>query len=57
MSTAWLVVMDRGGIFGCWADEDRARADEAARNIGGLLIELPVTADYRTDPAEETPQP
>lgn len=46
---AWLVVMDRGGIFGCWLDEQRAH--EAAKAIGGVAVMLPVAADYRPAPA------
>jgi hypothetical protein len=42
----WLVAMDRGGIFGAWLDEDRAT--EAARAIEGVMVRLPIAADYRT---------
>lgn len=48
----WLVVMDRGGLFGVWPDE--ARADEAARNVNGVLVRVPVVADYR-EPEPEAP--
>lgn len=44
----WLVVMDRGGLFGAWVGdgaEDRAR--EAAKATGSVLVRLPVTEDYR----------
>lgn len=41
----YIVVMDRGGIFGAWFDE--ARATEAAQNIGGVVCEVPITADFR----------
>lgn len=34
-----------------WVDVDRHRADEYARNTGGLLVAVPVIADYRADDA------
>lgn len=39
------MIMDRGGIFG--AELDASRALEAARNIGGVVCTLPITADFR----------
>lgn len=42
----YLVVMDRGGLFGAFLDFDRAR--EAARNINGVLVALPIAEDYRS---------
>lgn len=41
----YLVVMDRGGVFGAYLDFDRAR--EAASNIRGVLVILPIIEDYR----------
>ena len=46
---AWLVVMDQDGIFGCWLDQSRAH--EAAKAIGGVVVALPIAADYRPAPA------
>jgi hypothetical protein len=42
---AWAVVMTRGGWFGVYLDRDRAL--EAARNVDGVLVQLPVIADFR----------
>lgn len=45
----YLVVMDTGGLFGTYLDRDRAfRSAEA---VGGVVAELPITADYRPAPA------
>lgn len=41
----WLVAMPQGGLFGVYLD--RGRADQAARNIQGVLVQLPTVADYR----------
>jgi hypothetical protein len=45
----YLVIQDRGGIFGAYLDAYRAM--EAARNIGGVVCTLPIAADFR--PASE----
>jgi hypothetical protein len=42
---AYLVIMDRGGMFGVWFDSSRAL--EAARNIGGVVCTVPIAADFR----------
>lgn len=42
----YLAVNDR--MIG-WVDTNRDRADEYARNTGGVLVALPVLADYRTN--------
>jgi hypothetical protein len=47
LPSVYLVVMDRGGIFGVWLDVERAR--EAAVNIGGVLAVLPLVEDYRNE--------
>jgi hypothetical protein len=41
----YLVVMDRGGIFGAWFDSGRAL--EAARNIKGVVCTVPIATDFR----------
>lgn len=41
----YLVVMDRGGIFGAYLERDRA--EETARAIEAVVAEVPVIADYR----------
>lgn len=45
-ASAYLVISDR--VMG-WVDVDRDRADEYARNVGGVLVQVPVIADYRPD--------
>jgi hypothetical protein len=42
--TAWLVI-NGGGIFGVFTDEAEAR--RIAEAIHGLLVRVPVDADYR----------
>ena len=44
----YIVVMDRGGIFGAWLEG--ARAIEAARNIEGVVCSVPIMADFRKPP-------
>ena len=41
---AFLVVEDRQ--IG-WAGLDGVRADEYARNVGGVVVRVPIVADYR----------
>ncbi|WP_242890202.1 hypothetical protein [Actinomadura litoris] len=40
------LVIDSPGIVGAYVDNPE-RADEHARNIGGVVVELPVTGDHR----------
>jgi len=47
----YLVVLDRGGLFGAYLD--RERAHEAARHTHSVVVALPVEADYRTDVPKE----
>ncbi len=43
---AWLVLLDRGGLFAAYLDEQRAR--RAAEDVDGILVgPLPIAADYR----------
>lgn len=42
----YLVVLDRGGLFGAYVDQ--GVADRAARAAGALVAAVPVIADYRT---------
>ncbi|MFI2664160.1 DnaB-like helicase N-terminal domain-containing protein [Micromonospora carbonacea] len=46
---AVYLAVDDNGIG--WAGLDRQRADERASNAGGVLVALPVIADYRTPQA------
>jgi hypothetical protein len=41
----FLVFMNDGQLFGSYLD--RTRAHEAAENITGVVVELPITSDYR----------
>jgi hypothetical protein len=50
---AYLVVQDRGGIFGAYLDSSTAH--EAARHTGSVVVALPIEADYR--PHTEKGQP
>ncbi len=45
LPTVYLVVMDRGGIFGAFLDDKRAM--EAAEAIEGVVAPVPAIADYR----------
>ncbi len=50
--SAWLVLLDRGGLFAAHLDEQRAR--RAAEDVDGILVgPLPVAADYRPTPEDE----
>lgn len=40
-----LVIMNHGGLFGAMFDEVMAR--ETAQAIGGVVVSVPITADYR----------
>lgn len=42
---AYLVVMDRGGLFGVYFSEHTA--SEVAESIQGAVIALPITEDHR----------
>lgn len=42
----YLVVMDRGGLFGTYLE--RERAEQVAQNIDAVVAAVPVLADYRT---------
>jgi hypothetical protein len=46
--TVYLVIMDRGGIFGAYLDGDRAH--QAAKSTASVVVELPISADYRVAP-------
>lgn len=46
--SVYLVVQDRGGIFGAYLD--REAADQAAQAIGGVIAALPILLDYRIPP-------
>lgn len=46
--TAFLVLIDPGGLFGCFFDRDRAARQAEA--VEGVLLEVPVIADYRKWP-------
>lgn len=51
-SAAYLVLQDTGQIF--VGSFGHGRASEAARNIGGAVVALPVIEDYRnTDQRED----
>lgn len=41
----FLVVMDRGGIYGAYFDQ--SRADLMARSIEGVVAKVPIVADHR----------
>lgn len=41
----YLVVMDRGGLFGAYLEQERA--EQAAQAIGAVVAAVPVLADYR----------
>jgi len=41
----YFVVMDRGGLFGAWLEQERA--EQAAQAIGAVVASVPVLADYR----------
>lgn len=41
----YLVVMDRGGLFGAYLQ--RERAEESAKAIEAVVAAVPVLADYR----------
>lgn len=43
--TVYLVVMDRGGLFGAYFNEHRA--GEVAESIQGAVAALPLTEDHR----------
>lgn len=43
--SVYLVVLDRGGLFGAWLDQDRAH--QAARAVEGVVVPL---AGYRLEP-------
>jgi len=47
--SVYLVVQQRGGIFGAYLDGESA--DQAAQAIGGVIVSLPILLDYRTPPA------
>jgi hypothetical protein len=40
------LVVTEAGLFGTYFDEDRAHA--RARDVAGVVVSLPVTADYRS---------
>lgn len=42
---AYLVVMDRGGLFGAYLE--RESADKTAQAIGAVVVAVPIVADYR----------
>lgn len=42
---AYLVVIDRGGIIGAYLD--KAIATERARQVDGVVVEVPIVVDYR----------
>jgi hypothetical protein len=42
---AYLVVMDRGGLFGAYLEHESA--DKAAQAIGAVVVTAPIIADYR----------
>lgn len=44
MTTVWLVI-NKGGVFGIYTDEDEAR--KVAEATASLLTHVPVDADYR----------
>lgn len=41
----FLVFMNDGPLFGSFFDRDRAH--ELAENITGVVVELPISSDYR----------
>lgn len=43
--TVYLVVMDRGGLFGAYFNEHAA--DEVAESIQGAVAALPILVDHR----------
>lgn len=45
LGNAYLVIMDRGGVFGAYLSEDKAI--EQATAIDGVVVEVPVVADFR----------
>lgn len=45
-----LVVDPVAGILSTWVDNPD-RAEEFARNVDGVVVELPVVADYRAEEA------
>lgn len=42
---AYLVLLDQGGIFGAYTDEEAAR--KRAQAIEGVVLAAPIIADYR----------
>lgn len=47
-STAYLVIYDRGGIASALVGDDAERlAHEMAKAAQGVVVELPITMDYR----------
>ena len=50
-----LVVDPCGGITGAWVDNDE-RAHEFARNTGGVVVELPITADHQGEATAMEPE-
>ena len=51
MTVLYVVAVEPGGLWGAWLD--KTFAHETARSIGGVVVELPVTADYRPPPATQ----
>lgn len=49
----YLVVLDRGGIFGAWCDQERALG--AARDVEGVVCALPILADFRPEASMPAP--
>ena len=41
----WLVILERGGIFGVYFT--RKRAEKVARNVNGVYVMLPIIGDFR----------
>lgn len=43
--SVWLVVYDIGGLASATLDEERAH--RRARSINGVVVQMPIVADYR----------
>lgn len=54
---AVLLVVDPRGRQLSYATLNQDRAHEYARNIGGVVVELPITADYRNQPNPDSNAP